>query len=247
MKHVTQDDLTLHHFGELPSAEIDRHLAECADCKAAHAEIGRLLAVVEQLPIPERGPDYAERVIRRVEARVAERSASKPGWLSFFSMPRLALASGLTAALFLAFLLGRSTVPVAGDPVPEVVKERILLVAVGDHLDRSQRMLVELVHAEQPADFDFAGSRDLAASLAQRNRLYRQTATNRGDETVADLLTELERLLVEIANGPEEMDGLELARLRSRVQRQGILMKIEIIGNDAKQREKSAAGDRLRL
>ena len=84
-----------------------------------------------------------------------------------------------------------------------------------------------------------------AAPPSRPLRSTRRSSFSWADRMASSTLADFP--LVEIANSPDEMDTMELARLRTRVRRQGILMKIEIIGNDAKQREKSAAGDRLRL
>jgi hypothetical protein len=54
-----------------------------------------------------------------------------------------------------AFVAGRwSGAPVPAptpDAVASVAPERVLLVAVGDHLDRSQMVLVELLNADPSA------------------------------------------------------------------------------------------------
>ena len=139
--------------------------------------------------------------------------------------------------LLVAFLLGQLSRP-GGDlaqPIPEQVRERILLVAVGDHLERSQRVLIELIHAEGNGEVDISSQQELARDLVSNNRMYRQTAAQSGDETVAELLDELERLLVEVANGPAELASFEMDELRRRIERKGLLFKIRVIGDDARQ------------
>ena len=91
------------------------------------------------------------------------------------------------------------------------VRERILLVDLGDHLDRSQRVLVELVSAEGAAA-DFAGERNRAEQLVSANRLYRETAAATGDASVVDLLDQLERVLVEVAASPSNPSAAEFGR-----------------------------------
>ncbi len=58
----------------------------------------------------------------------------------------------------------------------EQIRERILLSDVGDHLDRSQMALVELVSSDDNTSMDMAGERSRAEQLVADNRLYRQTA-----------------------------------------------------------------------
>ncbi len=148
------------------------------------------------------------------------------------------LAGSMAALLLMAFWLGRTTGP-AATPVPEQVRERVLLVAVGDHLERSQRLLVELIHL-QDEEAGAGSQQETAARLAADNRLYRESAAKVGDETVASLLDELERLLLEIANAPDGLAANELSHLRNRIERRGILFKIRVIGDEARRQGRAA-------
>ena len=56
-----------------------------------------------------------------------------------------------------------------------------MLVDLGEHLDRSQMMLVELVSADDRESVDISGERARAEQLVSANRLYRQTAMATGD------------------------------------------------------------------
>jgi hypothetical protein len=120
------------------------------------------------------------------------------------------------------------------------VRERVLLVAVGDHLERSQMVLVELANAHTRDALDISAERQSADELLASNRLYRQTAAQIGENGVADLLDDLERVLVEVANGPSEVSTQELAAIQQRIEAQGILFKVKIIGSDIRERGNSA-------
>jgi hypothetical protein len=149
--------------------------------------------------------------------------------------PFLALA----ATIVLAFLLGRltSTPRVVERPGP--VRERVLLVAVGDHLERSRLVLVELTHAEGGADVSIALGRERARDLVADNRLYRQTAEHNGQLGVASVLDELERVLLELANSPDTITREHLAQLVDRVEARGILFKVTVLGNQVHERQRA--------
>jgi hypothetical protein len=123
----------------------------------------------------------------------------------------------------------------------EQVRERILLVAVGDHLERSQVALIELVNTPSGATVDISGERERARNLVTENRLYRQTALTTGDPAVASVLDELERVLVEIANSPSTMTAAEFSKVRSRIEQQGIIFKVNVFGRRVRERETSSA------
>jgi hypothetical protein len=137
-----------------------------------------------------------------------------------------------------AFLAGRYTQSprplVASSPQ---VRERILVVAVGDHLDASQMVLAEIVNLPSGgSDVDFSTERQLAESLVSANRLYRQTALAEGDDGVATVLDDLERVLIEVAHSPDTMSGAQLESLRQRIEAQGLLFKVRVIGSQMRDR-----------
>ena len=153
------------------------------------------------------------------------------------------MALATAALVVMAFLTGRFVnlrdqqrapeLPVATAPAPRIaladeamVRERVLLIAVGDHLERSQMVLVELAHADTSGELDISAERQLADDLVASNRLYRQTAQQMGQANVAGLLDELERVLVEVARGPSTMTMPQLADIQQRIESQGILFKV---------------------
>jgi hypothetical protein len=157
----------------------------------------------------------------------------------------MALAGALAAVVLMAFFAGRITK--APEKGPEVAannpqaKERVLLVAVGNHLERSQMVLVELVNAEPGKNkLDITNEQEMARDLVTANRLYRQTAAKANEPAVNEVLSELERILVEIANGPSEIDAKQLEVLRKQIQSQGILLKVRVIGDKVREKERPA-------
>src|SRR5260221_676848 len=120
------------------------------------------------------------------------------------------------------------------------VRERILLVAVGDHLERSQVILLELLNADPQAPLDVTGEQRSAQDLLASNRIYRQAAMRTGDAGVAHVLEELERVLVEVASGPSELGPGDLAALRRRIESQGVLFRVRVVGSQIREREKVA-------
>ena len=162
----------------------------------------------------------------------------------------LAWALATAALVVMAFLAGRSfnmreqqdalqpnASAGSGQAVRDeaTVRERVLLIAVGDHLERSQMVLVELAHAETHGDLDISAERQLADDLVASNRLYRQTAQQMGQTNVAGVLDELERVLVEVARGPSTVTVRQLAAIQQRIEAQGILFKVKVIGSDIRQ------------
>ena len=114
-------------------------------------------------------------------------------------------------------------------------REQILKVAVGDYLDRSQMVLIELANAGPDAASDISAAQQRAANLVGENRLYRQTAMATGDAAVASVLDELERVLLEIAHSPSRLSTEQLNELQRRLRTDGILFRIRILGSTVSQ------------
>jgi hypothetical protein len=144
-----------------------------------------------------------------------------------------------------AFMAGR-LLPRSQDGAASAgdLRERILLVDLGDHLERSQMVLIELVSADDETAVDISGERTRADELVTANRLYRQTALATGDSTIVDLLDELERVLVDLAASPEELSPERLKEVRQRIESRSLLFKVRVVSSDVRQRQKSIVQSR---
>lgn len=237
-RHLTEDDLVLLHYGELPDPAAARsHLSGCGGCRAGAQALERVLAAVGEADVPERGPDYGRAVWARVQPRLGGGPASARV-LPF--VRRLLPLGAIAASLLLAFLLGRASherEDRSAGPIPELARERILLVAVGEHLERSQMILVELQNAGGQGSVDISSERRWAQELVPANRLYRQAAQRAGERGVASVLDDLERVLLEVATSPDRLSSGALDAIRERIEAQGILFKVRVIGSQVRERE----------
>jgi hypothetical protein len=250
MTHLGDETLVELHFGDAAANVADEaqaHLAECAECRSRRDEITETLTAASTWSVPERGQDYADLVWARLEPRLGTGEGTRR-----LPVRRFSAFVGLAAALVVAFVLGRHTsapvapVPVATAQPPGVVRERILLVAVGDHLERSQMVLIELANAAgRPGGVDVSAERTAASDLVGEGRLFRQAAAHSGEPGVADVLDDLERVLIEVAQGPERLDTPALERLQKRIESQGLLFKMRVVGARVREREQDAVRARV--
>ena len=161
------------------------------------------------------------------------------------------MAGAAAGLLLAAFVAGRSSVPPSAGPMPlqaedasDAARERMLLAAVGSHLDRSRVVLTEIAHRNGGASSDISPERVTAADLVADNRLYRQAAVRTGDAAVAAVLEDLERVLVEIASSPSQATHDDLARWREQIDSKGLLFKITVMGTRVRERQQDAAPSR---
>ena len=146
----------LAYYRELPApdqAAADNHLAACETCRAARTQLVETLGLVDAAPAAEAPPGFERVMWARVEAALPP-----PSGLRAWFVPRWALAAaGAAVVVVAAFVAGRWSGGAVTPPPTETVAvtapasdtpERILLVAAGDHFDRSQMVLAELVNAD---------------------------------------------------------------------------------------------------
>ena len=248
MKHTTEEELIAYRDGERKDRQqIAAHLQDCPECREELARIESVFAALNTIPVPDPGEDYGRRVWQQITPRLPEKPARVSWWESLFVGRHLAAVGALAAVIGIAFFLGRISKP--PQPGPNVadtnkVRERVLVVAVGDHLGRSEMVLMELENA-QPAQsgqrsVDISATQRRAESLLDENRLYRQTALKEGDQGMASTLDELERVLLDIANSPDTVTPAQFESLRKRIEARGILFKVRVVNQDLQQRNKPA-------
>ncbi|PYQ10291.1 MAG: hypothetical protein DMF83_00475 [Acidobacteria bacterium] len=239
MSHPSEDDLILHYYGEdAASPAVEAHLASCAACSQAFAALRADLSSVTEGPIPARGEEHGEKVWRDLQPRLRLRPAAR-------RMPavRWWAPAALAASLLAAFLVGRHF-PAGGlapVPIPEQARDRIFLVMVGDHLERSEMVLLEVANAEGKEPVDVRSAQESAENLVAANRLFRLSARRAGEPGVASVLDELERVLLEVAHGPSTQGPEAREQLRKRLESGDILFKVRVLESKVRNKEKQMA------
>jgi hypothetical protein len=250
--HYPEEDLILYYYGEgRRRGDVEQHLEECASCAAAYRSISRTLAMVATQEPPERGDQYGLEVWQRIRHRLPEQDA--PWWVVWLRWDRLALVSAAAVLLVAAFVAGRAwqrqQQPMAPAAAPAVattepagdVRQRILLTAVADHLDRSERVLTDIMNAS--ASRDISAEQRWADDLLATSRLYRQDAEDAGEQSVANVLDELERSLLEIVHSPSQISAADLEQIRRRIDAAALLFKVRVMSDELRQREGVPADD----
>ena len=251
MNHLSEEQIVLHYYGDADApGEVEQHLSACAECRAEFERLQSMLKQIEPLEVPEPASSFEEKTWLNIRDRLAEKGsffrrlfgrrtlngapATPRGWAWWDGKWAVA---GLMAVLVVgAFLAGRFW-PRPGPPQiaqqpAQVNPQRIVLVAVGDHLERSQMLLVEIMHNEDTGHIDFSAEQQLARDLLDDNHLYRVSAQQVGDPQVARVLDQLGRVLAEIANGPAQVSAGDVQQVRHTIQSEGLLFKVRVIQSE---------------
>ena len=183
---------------------------------------------------PEPRPGLESRMWARVAPSLRQpprRFAVPAGWLGW-----AALATGVLVVALLGFLAGRVLRPAPTEravvenlkALPPEARDRILQAALADHLDASQRLLLEVANGAPSAEEE----RVWAETLLNANRLYRRAAERAGQRRVAAVLAELEPFLTQLADAPASFDH---RRAQDRIENADLLFKLRITRNNLKE------------
>jgi hypothetical protein len=260
--HYTEDDLVLYYYREGRYAEgrararATDHLDQCAECAAMYREISGTLAMIEAPEAPERGEQYGLEVWQNIRHRLPEPGlagamgswGSRLAGFTGFGV-RFEFVAAAAVLVVAAFVAGRgwreatrTSSPATLEPVaaralgePANPSRRILLASVADHLDRSDRVLTDIMNG--PDHEDISAEQRWAEDLLTASRLYRQDAIDAGEESVAGVLDELERSLIEIVHSPAKISAADLEQIRRRIDAAALLFKVRVMSEELRRVE----------
>jgi hypothetical protein len=256
--HIAEEDFVLDYYGELDAEERARvrgHLAWCGACQLADQDVRATLRLVDVAPPPEPPPSFEREMWARIEPHLAE-ATPRPSWFDRMMTVlradgryrmRVAWGAGVAAAVVAAFVVGRSARidgPEPGMTRPAALaveaRERVLDAEVEDHFERSQRVLSYLVNAEGTSTVVLASDRARAADLVAAGRVYRRSADALGEAATSELLEDLERVLLDVANSTPDPAPDELREVRARIDEQDLVFRLRAVGAELQRRQRSA-------
>jgi hypothetical protein len=263
--HPTEDELILHFYGESQpddEAILDAHLRSCPACAAIWADLSDTLKLTDSARVPEPDATFEQKMWARIqpvlptEDDLGAPQSTAARLLPFRLRTPLQVAAGIAAAAAIVALvvasgrIGRtdrlprtvaSTASAASTPADRAARERVLLTALDEQFQRSELLLVEVMNAEQSGTTELGFERQTADDLLASGRLYRAAAQQNGNVRLAQMLEELELVLVEIARSPDRMDQRDLSSLRARIENDDLVFKVRALTKQIEGRQKTLA------
>jgi hypothetical protein len=251
MKHLSEEEMIAQVYGEGDTTAAEWHLEGCAECSKAYAALESDLAEMKFAEPPELDAFYEDRVWASLSGSLRAYEARKRKWLGGGLWRGLSYAAACVLLLALAFIGGRlweqkrvhnaaaiNSQQKQQQVVPVSQRERVVVVVLSDHLDRSERLLMELKHADAESTEMVSPLRDEARSLLAANRICRQHARPQDDPELSTALDRLDHLLDELANQPGGLNMATLARLQDETNADGLLFEVRVL----RSRQPAAAG-----
>jgi hypothetical protein len=253
MKHLTEEELIAQALNEGAGAvagpipgPIEDHLKACTECADSYLVLLTDLAAMRSMAPPERDQSYGERVWESLAPSLAAYKPRRWGWWPRRDWPSagpnpkwwrgLAYAGAGALLMVGAFFAGSQWEHwKQGPPTASVehkapqTKQPIVVVVLDDHLDRSERFLVQLKHADLDSAAMASPMRDEARSLLAANKVCRQKAAQTSDPELTQALDHLDQLLAEAANEPGGLNATSIAKLQDEMNSDGLLFEVRVL------------------
>ncbi len=238
MNHLTEEELIAHAYSEDGMAQ--QHLGTCGECAKAYAALRSDLAEMKFTAPPVRDALYGKRVWESISGSLPAYEMRKTQWLRGGPWRGLSYAVAALALVTCAFIGGRlwehrKAQSVAGNhsqqsqPAVAHPPERVVVVVLSDHLDRSERLLMELKHVDADSAGMIPPLQDEAQSLLAANRICRQNAKHDDDPALATALDRLDHLLVQLANQPGGLNSTTISKLQDEMNADGLLFEVRVL------------------
>lgn len=246
MNHLNEEELIEHYCSRDASGDAVReHLKQCAQCGEFYAALMSDLDEFGIVEPPCRDAAYGQRVWESIASALPVYEARKRNWLPVNLWPGLGYAAACALLVAAAFSAGRqwehkqaqTAAKVVPPPaqhqrpaaVPVQPLERVVVVVLSDHLDRSERLLVELKHADADSAETVSPLREEARSLLAANRICRQDAKKIDDPELTEALGHLDHVLAELADRQGSLTAADLARLQNEMSANGLLFEVRVL------------------
>ena len=100
--------------------------------------------------------------------------------------------------------------------------------------------LLEIVNTEATARFDISTEQEWVRNLVPETGSIGRPHCRRARPGYPACSTILERVLLEIAHSPSTLSSDEFNEIRQRIESQGIIFKVHVLGSDVRERQLEA-------
>lgn len=230
-------------YGELdPSNQqpLDEHLKQCERCRELFVTMQKTLQIMDGRKHSELPDEYWNQYDQSLQKRMADANPKNVRWHSFGKIPGWALKAAAAFILIgIGVLIGRyymtpATQPqIAGTrPTPATVQRVSMDPETKRFLERSQVLLIGVVNLEPDADgnypADLSAQKKVSRDLIQEASLIRPKLKGPDKRRLNELVSDLELILLQIANMEAENDQPGIEMVKSGVDRKGVLFKINL-------------------
>jgi len=228
-------------YGELSDpvmAVVTSHLKECPSCAAEYEKMKQTLSVMsvktEEFLTAQYWDSFTDRVMEKVEQNVSGKKTIKiPRWLY--------QAAAAAALIILGMFLGRllqqpvTEMPVANTGTPQdphMVQTVSVKQEAAQYLEKSKILILGVVNMDtetvKQQSMDSSRQQQLSRQLVAEAAVLKKKLSESDQMRLRALVAELELILMQMSNYEQEFDVPAIELIRSSVDNQGVLMKINV-------------------
>jgi hypothetical protein len=250
-------DVELYFYDELTPADrarVEAHLRRCDACRQRLDDLHAIRRALTDRPVVDAPPagDWSG-FMRRLDAACSTSGVHSAARKPVYSRARASVRFAAAVAAMLAIVaLGiyiaarvREATPVPrqvakvekiAPPAPgpaATAADSSLREATAEHLERSKLVVLGLTALDpaQTRAADWQYERQLAGTLLDDTRLYRQMAQERGMHDVARVMRDLETVLIETSMS-NSTDREALARVQRLIAKRDLVVKMQLVGTN---------------
>lgn len=253
----TSGTVELYFYGELAPAERERfeqHLARCGDCRRAVGELGAIRTALAARPAVSSPPEGDwSRFMSRLDALVHRENApngadlgsgprvvpftkaAKPARVSYAGYVAMAALLALVTISVAVAMRSRGTPPSSAQAAEAAPGDNAAFEELSEeHFERSKLVVLGLA-TKDPAratSADWMYERDLASSLLSDTRMYRIAAEDRGLQSLADVMRDLELVLLQTSL-TDGGDPASLAQIQRWIRKRDLLGRMDVVAGVA--------------
>lgn len=243
-------DVLYGQLSEDQRGDFESHLGQCEECRREYAALLSCRTELGKRQRPEPNPAFWEGYWDRLENRMhrekvlyheAGTKTSRFNW-SHFRLPRWAFQAAAAAFLVVVgIVIGRAVLAPSGPGVPvttaaqtQLSNDMALELAsrTESYVTRSNLVLMAIVNfdtaSEDPYVLDLPHKQEMSRALVQEAAWLKQGLDSAHERRLQELVSDLEAVLLQIANleADEDISAIEL--VQTGVQGRGIFLKMHL-------------------
>jgi len=256
------DDETLlfYFYGDLSSEDrlkVEKALKGSQELNSHYQMLTSFLDEKVDYEIPSPGDSFEQNImaaihreseqVEKEKSRAIQSNNEETTYLNFWRRLTPVFAGSLTLALVVSvFLFGRWSVGpeevklVAETNRPnnegayfsEASTARLLNTRLVEHLEAGDRLFTLVSNGNGDLQEQIKARQQMIEELVVFNRIYRRLADQKGDKQLAELLSQMERVLIELENGAFDSSGSgdyqTMNSIKQRVENSDLLFKLKV-------------------
>ena len=243
--------------------ELNRHVQFCEMCREELEQMKQTIRTMENDDLDDPGSTFWDGFYHKVETRISKTdndtvySVDKFELRSFSSKyiyPAMRVAAILIVGFLMGYIYFYSDFQQANQEFSEsqiTKNSNVKMVAqqTTDYLEDAKVIILGIVNLDSdnvdPASLDFSRQQEYSRQLVKRAAVLKNDLAGTENKRVLELISELEMILMQIANYESKMDLEAVDLIKSGVDNQAILLKINLekLMLSATDNEKSSQDD----